>query len=104
MRVRRFLVIAAVVFSLPVTLTSPAAAQGPQINPPAQPPSPMPPIDPPPRPPSQLFSAPPAQGCQTQWGICRVACCIAPGTPCYCQGPNNTALPGYAVEFFRPTQ
>jgi hypothetical protein len=91
----------AAVLSVIVVLAAPASAQLPRLGQP--PPPPNPPYEPKPRPPSQLFVAPPAEACQTQWGICRVACCIAPGTPCYCQGPENTALPGYAVELFRPS-
>ena len=94
----RFVGFATVILVVLLVVPIPGVAQpgGVQTSPPAAPPSPPPPPQP--------SVVQPAQGCQTQFGICRVACCIAPGTPCYCQGPNNTAIPGYAVEFFRPTQ
>ncbi len=105
MRIPRLLGIAVTVITVALAPAPVAIAQsggGVQINPPA--PAPAPPPSPPPSPRPQPSTVQPAQGCQTQWGICRVGCCIAPGTPCYCQGAKNTALPGYAVEFFRPTQ
>ena len=87
-------------------VAAPGSAQrpeGPVLRPPGGA-APSPAMPTPSQPPVQQLDSRPALGCQTQWGICRVACCIPPGTPCYCQGPNNTALPGYAVQFFNPTQ
>jgi hypothetical protein len=69
--------------------------------------TPLPP-SPPPRPPGPIIPGgvpdflPPAQGCQTQWGLCPLACCVAPGTPCYCVTPSSAQIPGYAVQYYRP--
>ena len=85
---------------LVLVAAGPGSAQGPG-QPQHQPlPAPAPP--PPPPQPSDPLDAPPARGCQTQWGVCPLACCVQPGTPCYCLTPDNVQVPGYAVQYYRP--
>jgi hypothetical protein len=59
---------------------------------------------PPPSRDAQPAPVAPARGCQTQWGVCQIACCVAPGTPCRCRDANGNVVSGYAVDFYRSTR
>lgn len=89
------------VMLLVLVLVLPASAQ---MGQPKREPLPSPPPPPPPPRPPVAEPIAPAEGCQTQWGVCPLTCCVLPGTPCYCLTPTGVQVPGYAVQYYRPSQ